>query len=84
MSGMTSKEEEFCNTYSYGYDGASSSSEANSGYSGSICSYVSGSSMDDVSLMSTSTTYGSYGSWTGGDTHASGYEADTESLASSK
>ena len=84
MSGMSAKEEEFLNTYSYGSDGSSSYSEANSGYSGSINSYVSGSSMDDVSLMSTSTTYGSFGSWSGGDTHASGYEADTESLASSK
>ena len=84
MSGqMSAKEEEFCNTYSYGYDSSSSYSSANSGYSGSINSYVSGNSMDDVSLMSTESTYGSYGSWNGGDTHASGYEADCESNCSS-
>ena len=33
--------------------------------------------------MSTESTYGTLGSWTGGDTHASGYEADVESNASS-
>lgn len=37
-----------------------------------------------TSIFSTDTTYGSYGSWYGGDTHASGYEADCESNCSTK
>ena len=79
MSGMSEKEHAFMSANNY-YD--SSSSEANSGYSGSIYSYCSNES--GLSILSTSTTYGSYGSWTGGDTHASGYEADVESNCSSK
>ena len=81
VENMNSKEEEFMSQNIY-YYGDSSSSEANSGYSGSVYSYCSNES--GLSILSTSTTYGSYGSWTGGDTHASGYEADTESLASTK
>ena len=77
---MNSKEEAFMNAGQNYYD--SSSSEANSGYSGSVYSYCSNES--GLSILSTSTTYGSYGSWYGGDTHASGYEADVESLASNK
>ena len=65
----------------YGCD--TSSSDNYSGYSG--CSYSSNSSdMSGFSHLSTSTTYGTYGSWTGGDTHASGYEADIESNCSYK
>ena len=64
----------------YNYDGTSSSSDTNSGYSG----YSMGSDMSGVSHLSTSTTYGTYGSWTGGDTHASGYDADIESNCSYK
>ena len=79
---MSSKEEAFMSADPYYYEGATSSSDASSCYS-SNWSYSSGQSNDDVSLLSTSTTYGSYGSWTGGDTHASGYEADCESNASS-
>ena len=57
------------------------SSDTSSGYSfSSNQTYSSG----GLSLLSTDTTYGTFGSWTGGDTHASGYEADTESLASTK
>ena len=79
---MNAKEQAFMSADSYYYEGASSSSEANSGYSGSVYSYCSNES--GLSILSTSTTYGSYGSWTGGDTHASGYEADAESLASNQ
>ena len=68
--------------YIYDFDNSSSSSEANSGYSGSVYSFCSNES--GLSILSTSTTYGTFGSWTGGDTHASGYEADVESLASNK
>ena len=64
------------------YYGDSSSSDANSGYS-TISLYSTGSS-GGLSLLSTDTTYGTFGSWSGGDTHASGYEADVESLASTK
>lgn len=78
---MSAKEQEFLNTYSY--DGDTTQSDASSCYGGSQFSYSSGSS-GGVSLISTETTYGSYGSWYGGDTHASGYEADTESMASTK
>ena len=82
MSDQQAKMDEFyARTEGYGYD--SSSSSAGSCYSGSIYSYNSMSS-NDVSLISTESTYGSMGSWYGGDTHASGYEADTESLASTK
>ena len=56
------------------------SSDTSSGYSlhstseiGSCCSH-----------LSTDTTYGTFGSWTGGDTHESGYEADVESNCSYK
>lgn len=77
---MNSKEEAFMNAGLY-YD-YNSSSDANSGYSGSVYSYASNES--GLSILSTSTTYGSYGSWTGGDTHASGYEADVESNCSYK
>ena len=79
---MSAKEHEFM-TADQHYYGDSSSSEANSGYTGSIYSTDSASS-GGLSLFSTDTTYGTYGSWTGGDTHASGYEADTESQASTK
>ena len=64
------------------YTTSASSSDTNSGYAGSGCSSVSG--MSGFSHLSTSTTYGTFGSWTGGDTHASGYEADVESNASYK
>ena len=79
---MSGNEQAFMSADSYYYEGASSSSDANSGYSGSVFSTDSTSS--GLSYLSTSTTYGSYGTWTGGDTHASGYEADAESLASTK
>lgn len=79
---MNAKEKEFMSTEIY-YYGDSSSSEANSGYSGSVFSTDSASS-GGLSIFSTDTTYGTYGSWYGGDTHASGYEADVESLASTK
>ena len=63
---------------------SSTDSEASySGYGGSQYSYGSGSIESCDSLLSTSTTYGSYyQSWSGKDT--CGYEADTESLASTK
>ena len=83
MSDQQSKEEAFMSADPYYYEGATSSSDANSGYSGSILSYDTDSS-GGISLWSTDTTYGTFGSWTGGDTHNSGYEADTESLASTK
>ena len=79
---MNNKEHEFMMANQW-YYGDTSSSEANSGYSGSIYSTDSASS-GGLSIFSTDTTYGTFGSWTGGDTHASGYEADTESLASTK
>ena len=78
---MDQKEHEFMMANQY-YYGDSSSSDANSGYS-TISLYSTGSS-GGLSIFSTDTTYGTFGSWTGGDTHASGYEADTESLASNK
>ena len=78
---MSANEEAFMSADAHYYEGASSSSDANSGYSGSV--YSSGSS-GGLSILSTESTYGSYGSWSGGDTHASGYEADTESMASTK
>ena len=56
-------------------------SDTSSGYS---IAYSAMSDESGLSHLSTSTTYGTYGSWTGGDTHASGYEADLESLASNK
>ena len=68
----------------YNYDGASSSSDANSGYAESMYSMRTESTMSGFSHLSTDTTYGTYGSWTGGDTHASGYEADLESNCSYK
>ena len=74
-------EEAFMNADSY-YNGGSSSSDF-SCYGGSCCGST-GSGSSGLSYLSTSTTYGSYGSWTGGDTHASGYEADTESNVSYK
>ena len=77
-----SAEESFMSADAYYYEGASSSSDANSGYSGSV--YSTASTSSGLSLLSTDTTYGSYGTWSGGDTHASGYEADAESLASTK
>jgi len=80
MSGMSAKEEAFMNANNNYYD--SSSSDANSGYS-TISLYSTGSSAC-LSLLSTDTTYGTFGSWFGPDTHASGYEADTESMASTK
>ena len=58
---------------------ANYSSDTSSSYSWGTMSDESG-----LSHLSTSTTYGTYGSWTGGDTHASGYEADVESNCSSK
>ena len=78
---MNEKEQEFMSA-DYHYYGDSSSSEANSGYSGSI--YSGSSTTSGLSHLSTESTYGSYGTWSGGDTHASGYEADAESLASGK
>ena len=62
----------------------SEASYANSGYGGSQYSYAGSGSIESCdSLLSTSTTYGSYyQSWSGKDT--CGYEADTESLASTK
>ena len=78
---MNAKEHEFMMANEY-YYGDTSSSDANSGYS-TISLYSTGSS-GGLSLLSTDTTYGTFGSWTGGDTHASGYEADVESLASNK
>ena len=60
----------------------SSSSDTNSGYCGSA--YSTDSTSSGLSLLSTDTTYGTFGSWTGGDTHASGYEADLESNCSNK
>ena len=78
---MNAKEHEFMSQDIY-YYGDSSSSEANSGYSGSI--YSGSSTTSGLSHLSTESTYGSFGTWYGGDTHASGYEADTESLASGK
>ena len=77
------KEDAFMSADPHYYEGATSSSDANSGYSGSIYSTDSYSS-GGLSTLSTSTTYGTYGSWTGGDTHASGYEADVESNCSTK
>ena len=68
-------------------DSYSSSSDGHSGCYGSGCFGCGGYATDSsggLSILSTSTTYGTYGSWTGGDTHASGYEADLESLASNK
>ena len=79
---MNSKEEAFMSADPYYYEGASSSSDANSGYS-TISLYSTGSSAA-LSLLSTESTYGTFGTWYGGDTHASGYEADTESMASTK
>ena len=78
---MNAKEEEFMSANQY-YYGDTSSSDANSGYS-TISLYSTGSS-GGLSIFSTDTTYGTFGSWYGPDTHASGYEADTESLASTK
>ena len=78
---MSSNEHAFMSAEQH-YYGDSSSSDANSGYS-TISMYSTGSS-GGLSILSTSTTYGTFGSWTGGDTHASGYEADVESLASNK
>ena len=62
------------------YGGSTSSGDNYSLHSGS------GYSTDGsgLSILSTSTTYGTFGSWTGGDTHASGYEADVESNCSYK
>ena len=57
------------------------SSDTSSGYS---VTYSAMSDESGLSHLSTSTTYGTYGSWTGGDTHASGYEADVESNCSYK
>ena len=79
---MSANEQAYMSADPYYYEGASSSSDANSGYSGSI--YSTGSTSSGISHLSTSTTYGSYGTWYGADTHASGYEADAESLASGK
>ena len=79
---MSENEQAFMSADPYYYEGASSSSDANSGYSGSV--FSTGSTSSGVSHLSTDTTYGSYGTWSGGDTHASGYEADIESNCSYK
>lgn len=73
-----SAEEAFMSADPY-YNGQAS--DTSSGYS---IAYSAMSDESGLSHLSTSTTYGTYGSWTGGDTHASGYEADLESLASNK
>ena len=59
---------------------ASSSDESTYSYQTTNSQYGTGSCCSE---FSTDTTYGTLGSWTGGDTHASGYEADVESNASS-
>lgn len=79
---MSSNEHTFMSADPCYYEGASSSSDANSGYSGSV--YSTASTSSGLSHLSTESTYGSFGTWHGGDTHASGYEADLESNCSSK
>ena len=59
------------------YGGDTSSSD---GYSLHSTSSI-GSTFSEIS---TESTYGSYGTWGGGDTHASGYDADVESNCSTK
>lgn len=75
-------------SYNGGYSTESSSSDG-SGYQSGYqpgCGYSTDGSYSSggLSILSTSTTYGTFGSWTGGDTHASGYEADVESNCSYK
>ena len=72
------KKRNFCSMDRYGnYGGDTSSSD---GYSLHSTSEI-GSTFSE---FSTESTYGTLGTWTGGDTHASGYDADVESLASTK
>ena len=62
------------------YSSDSNASSGDSGQSGSTAIYSYHSDESCCTLLSTSTTYGSYGTWTGKDT--CGYEADVESNCS--